>query len=198
MAQRLPFLRRTTQPKPALKALAGAEQAVDFSSLKTSKILQMRNDPYLSAALAGEMLTRDRTEIAGQIGRDLTSGETYLIHFLGKDDARRFMQALETNPGASAAKLLSKVARANRPIFYAARRAKTVHEVHQTFEDMMRMREDRYRGVAEKLPDGVSAYTPANSCRHHQSVRQIGLSISQADAINRFQTSLKNNASPSV
>lgn len=144
----------------ALKTVAGAGGEINFSSLKPSKILQMRNDPYLSAAFAGEMLKRDRKEIAGQIGRDLTSGETYLIHFLGKDDASRFMRALETNPGAPAARLLPRPARANRPIFYEARRAKTVHEVHQAFETMMRTREDRYRDIAKQLPNGVSAYSP--------------------------------------
>lgn len=145
----------------ALKAVADAGGNVDFASLKPSKILQMRNDPYLSAAFAGEMLKRDGKEIANQIGRNLTSGETYLIHFLGKDDAGRFMRALEANPGAMAAQLLPKPAQANRPIFYEGRRAKTIHEVHQAFELMMRLRKDRYRDVAKKLPVGVSAYAPS-------------------------------------
>lgn len=116
-----------------------------------TRILDLRRDPYLSALLAAEMLKRDRTRIAGRIGRDLTDGETYLAHFLGPDDAERFMEKVVEAPKIAAAKLLPKPARANRPIFFARRGRKakslSVAEVHERFQAMMGTRLDRYRKV---------------------------------------------------
>ena len=130
---------------------------------KRAQILGLRNDPYLSAALAAEMLKKDGAKIAEKVGRALTAGETYLIHFLGPEDTERFMTALNENPNMSAAALLPKPARANRPIFYeqAGRkmRDKTVAEVHEAFEAMMDKRTSRYEDVAQKLPAGAMAYT---------------------------------------
>ena len=128
-----------------------------------AQILNLRNDPYLSAALAAEMLKKDSAKIADTIGRPLTPGETYLIHFLGPDDTERFMKAMVESPNMSAAALLPKPARANKPIFYEqqGRRLKdrTVAEVHDAFETMMDKRTSRYGDVASKLPAGVTAYT---------------------------------------
>jgi hypothetical protein len=130
---------------------------------KRSEILKLRNDPYLSAALAAEMLKKDSSRIAEKIGRTLTAGETYLIHFLGPEDAERFMKAMNETPNMSAAALLPKPARANRPIFYEAQGKKlkdrSVSEVHDAFEAMMGSRTSRYEDVATKLPAGVTAYT---------------------------------------
>ena len=65
----------------------------------------MRTDLVLtavvSAALAAEMLKKDSAKIADTIGRPLTPGETYLIHFLGPDDTERFMKAVVESPKAT-------------------------------------------------------------------------------------------------
>jgi hypothetical protein len=125
-------------------------------------ILRLRDDPYLSAVFAAEMLKKDGEKIAGQLGRNLTFGETYLIHFLGPDDAARFMKKVDEAPDASAAQLLPKPAKANLPIFYKRdgkkMKDRSVGEVHAAFEAMMGARATRYRDVAAKLPHGVAAY----------------------------------------
>jgi hypothetical protein len=130
---------------------------------KRNEILKLRNDPYLSAVFAAEMLKRDGERIAERIGRPLTMGETYLIHFLGPEDAARFMEKVEEAPHTSAARLLPKPARANKPIFYARQgrklKDKSVGEVHEAFEAMMGQRSDRYKNVEAKLPGGALAYT---------------------------------------
>lgn len=143
-------------------AIASADGA-SVAPQKRAKILGLRNDPYLSAALAAEMLKKDGAKIAEKIGRPLTPGETYLIHFLGPEDAERFMKTMNESPNVSAASLLPRPARANRPIFYEqqGRRLKdrSVAEVHEAFEEMMGKRTNRYEDVASKLPEGVTAYT---------------------------------------
>ncbi|AWN49691.1 transglycosylase SLT domain protein [Methylobacterium terrae] len=126
-----------------------------------ARILDLRRDPSLSAVLAGEMLKRDSARIAARIGRELTLGETYLAHFLGPDDAERFMAKVVEEPKAEAAALLPKPAKANRPIFYervGRRKARslTVAQVHDKFEAMMSTRGARYRDVGALM--GVMAY----------------------------------------
>ncbi|HEX8666625.1 MAG TPA: transglycosylase SLT domain-containing protein [Beijerinckiaceae bacterium] len=127
------------------------DELVVADAAEKARILELRRDPYLSALLAAEMLKRDRARIGKRIGRDLTDGETYLAHFLGPDDAEKFLQTVDGQPGAAAVKLLPKPARANRSIFYAraGRKLKglSVAEVHGKFQKMMGLRFDRYRDV---------------------------------------------------
>ena len=124
------------------------------------RILGLRNDPYLSALLAAEMLKHDTAQIATRIGRNLSDGETYLAHFLGPSDAEKFMAKVVTEPKYAAPRLLPKPARANRTIFFAVAKRRagglSVADVHQKFETMMDLRAERYRDV-EKLTN-VSAY----------------------------------------
>jgi hypothetical protein len=106
------------------------------------------------------MLKKDGAKIAEKIGRPLTPGETYLIHFLGTDDAEKFLNVLEENPNLSAAALLPRPARANRPIFYESRggrlSARSVRDVHEAFEAMMGSRTSRYEDVADKLLEDLN------------------------------------------
>ncbi|MET7247603.1 transglycosylase SLT domain-containing protein [Methylobacterium sp. EM32] len=140
--------------------LIGEDNGVADPS-ERARILDLRRDPSLSALMAGEMLKRDAARIAARIGRDLTLGETYLAHFLGPDDAERFMAKVVEEPKAEAAALLPKPAKANRPIFYervGRRKARslTVAQVHDKFEAMMSTRGARYRDVGALM--GVMAY----------------------------------------
>ncbi|MBM3576792.1 MAG: lytic transglycosylase domain-containing protein [Alphaproteobacteria bacterium] len=143
-------------------AAIASDEGPRVSGQKRAQILNLRNDPYLSAALAAEMLKKDSARIAEKIGRPLTSGETYLIHFLGPDDAERFMRTVEEAPHTSAAALLPRPARANKPIFYEQQgrrlKVRSVQEVHEAFETMMDKRTSRYEDVAAKLPAGATAY----------------------------------------
>jgi hypothetical protein len=127
------------------------DELVVADAAEKARILELRRDPYVSALLAAEMLKRDRNRIGKRIGRELTDGETYLAHFLGPDDAERFLEKVVGEPKAGAVKLLPRPARANRSIFYArtGRKMKglSVAEVHSKFERMMGLRLDRYRNV---------------------------------------------------
>lgn len=131
------------------------DELVVADAAERVRILELRRDPHLSTVLAAEMLARDRARIARRIGRDLTQGETYLAHFLGPDDAERFLEKVVGEPTAVAAKLLPKPARANKPIFFARKGRKaqslSVAEVHRKFEAMMDMRLERYRNVQQTV-----------------------------------------------
>jgi transposase-like protein len=117
-----------------------------------SRILDMRRDPYLSALLAGEMLRRDTLQLERKLGRHLTGGEIYLLHFLGPRDAQSFITQVAGGSNLIAADILRKPAEANRSIFYDREGGKTVSEVHQSFEKMIGTRIERYRAVREFEP----------------------------------------------
>jgi len=154
-------LQQEAQASPA----EGAPKPV--ASTSRSEILKLRNDPYLSAVLAAEILKTEGAKISEEIGRGLTAGETYLIHFLGPDDARRFIAKMDQDPQTSAAKLLPRPARANRSIFFASLngrlKPKSLREVHDAFEAMMMARVDRFRDAEARVPDAVAAANAAGA-----------------------------------
>ncbi|MGO4284066.1 transglycosylase SLT domain-containing protein [Bosea sp. TAB14] len=139
-------------------------QFVVTDSSQRQRILDMRREPYISALLAAEMLKRDTLRLERALGRHLTGGEIYLIHFLGPDAAQTFIETMEETPGVKAAELLPKPAQANRPIFYvdAGGETKTlsVSEVHKKFNDMIKIRLDRYSAVRPTMGAGVARPQP--------------------------------------
>lgn len=126
-------------------------QFIVADSNERQRILDLRREPYVSALLAAEMLKRDTLRLEKAMGRHLTGGEIYLIHFLGPDAAQTFIETMEETPGAKAAELLPRPAQANRPIFYADAGGETktlsLSEVHRKFNDMIKVRLDRYGDV---------------------------------------------------
>ncbi len=134
------------------RALANGE----VGGSERTRILELRRDAYLSAALAAEMLKRDALRLQRRIGRPLTGGEVYLIHFLGPDGAERMLDQIARRPDAAAAELLPAPAAANKTIFYGSGadggRSLSVSEVRGKFDTMMSVRLDRYRTV--KTPTG--------------------------------------------
>ncbi|MDP3410984.1 transglycosylase SLT domain-containing protein [Bosea sp. (in: a-proteobacteria)] len=131
-------------------------QFVVADAAERQRILDLRREPYLSALLAGEMLKRDTLRLEKAMGRHLTGGEIYLIHFLGPDAAQTFIETMEEKPDVKAADLLPRPAQANRPIFYADAGGETktlsVSEVHRKFNEMIKVRLDRYKTVRPAAP----------------------------------------------
>ena len=139
-------------------------QFVVTDGSQRQRILDMRREPYISALLAAEMLKRDTLRLERALGRHLTGGEIYLIHFLGPDAAQTFIETMEETPGVKAAELLPKPAQANRPIFYAGSggetKVLTVSEVHKKFNEMIKVRLDRYSAVRPGQGPGIARPQP--------------------------------------
>ncbi|KQO91892.1 hypothetical protein ASF36_18735 [Methylobacterium sp. Leaf90] len=138
-------------PRYGLEKEATLLAGGDVAAAQRTRILDLRRDPYLSAVLAAEMLKRDSLRIAKRIGRNLTGGEVYLVHFLGPDGAERMIDEVTRKPDTVAADLLPKPAAANKPIFYSAGsgglKSLSVSEVRSKFETMISLRLDRYSSV---------------------------------------------------
>lgn len=95
-------------------------------------ILALRNDPRISAIMAGEYANVTRATLENSLGRNVSSGELYAAHFLGPEAACRLIRMNASQPQACAADAFPAAAEANRHVFYHADgTAKSVHEVYK-------------------------------------------------------------------
>ncbi len=94
-------------------------------------VLALRNDPQLSALMAGEYAQQAKMEMQSTLGRDVCGGELYAAHFLGADAACRLIRMNGSTPDAAAASVFPQAASANRNVFYHADgTARTIREVY--------------------------------------------------------------------
>jgi hypothetical protein len=99
-----------------------------------ARILALRDDPKLSAAMAAEYARGNHAQLGQALGREIGATDLYLAHFLGAGGATRFLSALRNEPGRAAAELLPEAAAANRGVFFAADgRARSVDEIYDRF-----------------------------------------------------------------
>lgn len=110
------------------KTASGRYQVNDPSTREA--ILALRDDPDVSALVAGAFTRRNAEQLKGDIGRDATSGELYIAHFLGAKGASSLIDAAGRDPQAAAADLFPQAARANPAIFYDGARERSVAEVY--------------------------------------------------------------------
>lgn len=105
-------------------------QYVATSARARSEILKLRYDPEISAGMAGAF-TQGNAEILGErLGREPSAGELYIAHFMGADRGAQLIDMAQRAPGQRADNYFPKAARANRSIFYAAGRARSMAEVY--------------------------------------------------------------------
>lgn len=81
--------------------------------------MALRLDPDASALMAGRMAGENHAALAATLGRAPDAAELYLAHFLGAEGAGKFLAALQSDAGQSAAALLPRAASANQSTFYA-------------------------------------------------------------------------------
>lgn len=117
------------------------------------RVLDLRNDAYVSGLMAGELIKRDRSRIEARIGRELKTTELYLAHFLGTASAGKFLTLSAEDPDKVAKAAFGRAARANRAIFTAKdggkRRSLTVAEVHEKLDGMIDRRLSQYQAIAD-------------------------------------------------
>lgn len=132
-----------------IETVAGAPAVLDPADRE--RILNLRNDPFLSTLMAAAMLRVEQEKLAARLGRPISEADIYLVHFLGPAGAQKFLSVLAEKPKASAASLLPQAAKANRPIFYATRKRKpqslSVAQVHEKIGASLERRLLRYRDL---------------------------------------------------
>ena len=126
--------------------VAGVSDLVD-----RERILQLRNDPFLSTLMAAAMLRVEQEKLEARLGRSISETDIYLVHFLGPAGAQKFLSQLAEKPKSSAASLLPQAAKANKPIFFVTRKRKpqslSVAQVHEKIGASLERRLMRYRDL---------------------------------------------------
>jgi hypothetical protein len=99
-----------------------------------SAILNLRNNPEVSATMAANFASDNQASLENALGRGATGTDLYMAHFLGLGGAKAFLRTMQTNPGASGAAMFPAAARANRSIFYdASGNARSLSDIYQRF-----------------------------------------------------------------
>jgi len=99
-----------------------------------SAILNLRNNPEVSATMAANFASDNQASLESALGRGATGTDLYMAHFLGLAGAKSFLQTMQSNPGASGAAMFPAAARANRSIFYdAGGNARSLSDIYQRF-----------------------------------------------------------------
>lgn len=130
----------------AITVVAGKPVVTDPAN--SQWILNLREDPFLSALMACEMVKKSRDRLTRERDRALTDGELYLTHLLGSAGASRLLKLVAEKPQESAPKAFRAAAKANKNLFYVAeqkqRKEATVAEVHARISAIMEGRVTQY------------------------------------------------------
>ena len=128
---------RTEGPKLGLGDEANAIAAKSDGTLvvddprRRREILALRHDPQVASLMAGTFTQRNRDLLAAELGREPTSGDLYVAHFLGARGAVDLIRQAQTAPRRPAAAEFPDAAAANRPIFFDRKgRARGAGEVY--------------------------------------------------------------------
>jgi hypothetical protein len=125
----------------AITKTRNGDYTVDDPSMRRA-IMNLRDDPTASSAMAAALTQSNSFQLTGQIGRRPTDSELYMAHFMGVGGAARLISSAEDSPQTTAARIFPNAAAANHAIFYdRAGRARSVSEVYAELNS-------RYAGAA--------------------------------------------------
>jgi Transglycosylase SLT domain len=117
-------------------------------------ILSLREDPYLSALMAGELVKKTQDRLAQERKGKVGKGELYLAHLLGSAGASRLLKLVDERPQENAAKAFQAAAKANKSVFYAGggkkKKEATVAEVHARISELIESRVTRYASAKDQ------------------------------------------------
>lgn len=80
--------------------------------------LDDRFDPKKSAEVMAYFTQRQKSQLEKGTGKEASSVDLYMAHFLGASGATKFINAMQSNPNSVAAELDPKAAQANKNIYY--------------------------------------------------------------------------------
>jgi Transglycosylase SLT domain len=92
-------------------------------------LLQLRNDPYLSALMAAELGRDNKARLERMLGRTVTPAEIYITHFLGLSGGAQMIEAARSSPQTAGASLLPAAAGRNSGVFGSADHAAAAGDI---------------------------------------------------------------------
>lgn len=136
---------------------AALRQGADSATRRD--ILALRNDPEISARMAGELARENANTLQARLGRAPNAGELYAAHVMGSGGALRLIEAA-AHGAPSAAAIFPREAAANRGLFYADGQPRSA----QGLLDRLRLDADASMGAASGRvpnPGGEAPMSPA-------------------------------------
>lgn len=112
-------------------------------------ILALRNDPEISARMAGELARENATTLQARLGRAPTAGELYAAHVMGPGGAIRLIEAAQQG-APNAVSIFPREAAANRGLFYANGQPRSA----QGLLDRLQLDADASMGAAQQMQNG--------------------------------------------
>ncbi|HSK38864.1 MAG TPA: lytic transglycosylase domain-containing protein [Arenibaculum sp.] len=82
------------------------------------RILDLREDPHLSAGMAARYLAEGREALSRKLKRPVSEIESRIAYVMGVGGAAKLLNAAKRTPDTPARDLLPHAARANRPLFH--------------------------------------------------------------------------------
>lgn len=147
-------------------ATDAAGQATVADPALRERILALRQDPSLSAALAAEYARANKAALERALQRPAGNADLYLAHFLGPAGATALLKAVAQNGDALGAALLPAAAAANRSVFFdGAGRARSVAGIYRCFAERIDSEAQRFASADAAAADnapGTSAATAAD------------------------------------
>lgn len=112
-------------------------------------------DPRANALMGAEYIRENTSILKAKTGRTPSDTDIYLAHFLGPGGASKLLKA---DPTANAATLMPDAASANKSIFFADGRPRTVGQVYAEIDRRVKVHRTKYAGDARSAA-GFSADT---------------------------------------
>lgn len=111
-------------------------KAVCTSDCDRRDILALRNDPTISALMAGVFTAENQAHLEKNTQGKVGSTELYFAHFMGAGGAAKFLNSRAVNGHAIAADIFPAAAKANKNVFYDSQtgKARTLNEVYAFFD----------------------------------------------------------------
>ncbi len=135
---------------------------VDSATVR-QQILDLRKDPQISAALAGEYNNLNRTEVEGALGHAVGRAELYMAHFLGAGGATTFLKAVEHGGSTVAAQLLPEAAAANHAVFYDSETGapRTVSQIYSAMANRIEHEASLFGGASPAAQSSADSSDPS-------------------------------------
>jgi hypothetical protein len=134
------------------------------------QILDLRKHPETASVMAAEFASDNRDYLEQRIGRQASSTDLYLAHFLGAAGASKFLTSMASSPNASAAAIFPAAARSNPGIFYnRSGSPRSLAEIRDLFSTKLANGAAQSGAAApafgSDLPDGSNFVQPADYVR---------------------------------
>ena len=143
-------------------------------------VLALRNDPILSASMAGEVLRQSRTTMQASMGRSMRPADLYLTYVLGPAGTARFLTALRQSPSAPVRSVASRRVLRNGGLLALNGHPLSVQSTYDAIRAMLDDHHARFEPVV-----AIAAKKPLSDEQRHpgEGAAAVAVHVGQAYAI---------------